>query len=112
MTHPVVGGGSADCIKNPELFLFNVEFILIPFIQDIPLIIGYSSHGGTGIIEKPVQPTELAGVEMSKLQAFDLFQLVAKGMKLATSVFLCIMPAEGDAREIITHLAFRAWRIC
>jgi hypothetical protein len=111
MTHPVLGGGPPDPIKNPEMFLFNRELILIPFIQNTPSIIGYPSHRVTIIVQHPIQSTELAGVEMPKLQALDLFQLLEKGMKLVTSILLRILPVEGGVRGIIAYLTFLAARV-
>jgi hypothetical protein len=111
MTHPVLRGGPADLFKNPEMFLFKRELTLIPFSQDIPSLIGHPSHRVAIVIQHPIQPAKLADVEMPKLQASDLFQLLEKGVKLVTSILLCIAPVEGDARGIITYLTFRAGRL-
>mgnify|MGYP001616705140 CR=1 FL=1 len=111
MTHAVPGGGSANVVKNPELLLFNRELSLIPFIQDIASIWRDPGHRVAVMIEHPVEPTELADVEVSKLQALDLFQLDVQGMKMGISVFLRITPIEGGVRGIVAYLASWLGRI-
>jgi hypothetical protein len=90
----------------------NREWPLVPFIQNIPPLIGYPGHDMAIGIQRPVLPAEPAGIEIPELQALDRFQLVEKGVKLWISIVPCILPVEGDVRGIVAHLTSRAGRGC
>ena len=65
MPHPVLGGGSADRLKNPEMFLFDHEVFLIPFVQEVQPAIGHPGHRVAIIVQHPTDvPFKFGAMEL------------------------------------------------